>query len=437
MEKAGREGFRENLAYKQFRSILENFFKRLAMDWFRKETEIRGDFLVQRDEIRRKAALIAKREKQSNSRRKQLKEKIDEFFELVERGIPEQRSHEILHEMENRLANISGLVPEEAGREILRLETELREAVQDLREMFNLSIPRNLALSKPLQRDVERAIAVASRLDREVFGPLESKIDEDISKIVADAHGLVSRRLRIKEIIVSRGARETRKAKNLVQDARDKTENLGKEVFRKTRESLNVVDQAFKEALMSLEQSNSIDSDDKKGQEFGQLLQEKLTAVVDNEMMTLERIRNEIQEVLGALLEGGSLGEVTAEFEQRSEILAEQLDSYSDLAQLGTAVGIIQHEFNQTVVSLRNGLDQLRSWAQNNPETRDAYNSIRTSFEHLDTYLGMFTPLRKRLYRRTITITGKMIRIYLLQIFGERFKRHRIEYEYLGTIRNT
>ena len=36
-EKAGREGFRENRAYRQFKSILKHFFLQVAADFFRKE----------------------------------------------------------------------------------------------------------------------------------------------------------------------------------------------------------------------------------------------------------------------------------------------------------------------------------------------------------------------------------------------------------------
>ena len=37
VEKAGREGFRENRAYRQFRSILENFLVQVAAEFFRVE----------------------------------------------------------------------------------------------------------------------------------------------------------------------------------------------------------------------------------------------------------------------------------------------------------------------------------------------------------------------------------------------------------------
>jgi len=58
-EKAGREGFRENAAYKEFRGILKHFFRQMAADFFRESglyseayIEIRGE-LKRQDEIRR------------------------------------------------------------------------------------------------------------------------------------------------------------------------------------------------------------------------------------------------------------------------------------------------------------------------------------------------------------------------------------------------
>ena len=46
-EKAGREGFRENKAYRQFKSILNNFLIQIAADFFRDEG-IRSDRFEQR-----------------------------------------------------------------------------------------------------------------------------------------------------------------------------------------------------------------------------------------------------------------------------------------------------------------------------------------------------------------------------------------------------
>ena len=48
-EKAGREGFRENNAYRQFRAILINFFVQIAADFFmRVEAQAPSDFWAAR-----------------------------------------------------------------------------------------------------------------------------------------------------------------------------------------------------------------------------------------------------------------------------------------------------------------------------------------------------------------------------------------------------
>ncbi len=429
VEKAGREGFRGNIAYRQFRAILENFFKRLAVDWFREKTATYGNFRGLKEEVTRRAEVIEKREKQSTVRRKRLKDRVDNFFEEVEQGLPARETLAIRQSLDERLNHIVALSPEDSAREFLRLEAQLSEALHTLRERFRIPRPRNLALTRSLQKDVERSASVTLRLEAELFTPLEREIDERISGAVTDARALVSRRRRIKLVIQTREARETRKAKIIVRDTRLEAESLSKEVLRLTRESLSTVDQAFKLAVMDLEREQLADLDEEEVRRFGLELEERLNTAVIDEIELLERIRDQIQAVLEAVSQGVSLEETTAAYEERSKILEEQLDHYTELAQLGTAIGIIQHEFNATVDSLHQGLKDLRSWAVLNPETEKTYNALRSSFEHLDAYLAMFRPLRRRLYRKAVPITGKMIRTYLLEIFGDRFKRHRVDWK--------
>ena len=50
----------------------------------------------------------------------------------------------------------------------------------------------------------------------------------------------------------------------------------------------------------------------------------------------------------------------------------------------------------------------------------DLYDSIRASFDHLDGYLTLFTPLQRRLYRRSVEIRGSEIRDFLEELFRAR-----------------
>ena len=67
-EKAGREGFRENKAYRQLRSILMNFFLQTAGDFFRTEGEYADAHFEMKEELNRKEkARRQKLDKQSKS----------------------------------------------------------------------------------------------------------------------------------------------------------------------------------------------------------------------------------------------------------------------------------------------------------------------------------------------------------------------------------
>ena len=110
--------------------------------------------------------------------------------------------------------------------------------------------------------------------------------------------------------------------------------------------------------------------------------------------------------------------------EQRNVTLEEEAAADLQLAQLGMAVEIINHEFNATVRSLRNNLRRLKAWADVNTELETLYQNIRASFDHLDGYLTLFTPLHRRLYRKAVSISGSEIFDFLQDLFGERLTRH-------------
>ena len=114
--------------------------------------------------------------------------------------------------------------------------------------------------------------------------------------------------------------------------------------------------------------------------------------------------------------------------EQRNLLLEEEAEADLQLAQLGMAVEIINHEFNATVRSLRNNLRRLKAWADVNKDLEGLYHSIRASFDHLDGYLTLFTPLQRRLYRQAVDIRGADIHEFLSDLFQERFARHGIKF---------
>ena len=119
--------------------------------------------------------------------------------------------------------------------------------------------------------------------------------------------------------------------------------------------------------------------------------------------------------------------DVAGAVEEELLALQERADADLELTQLGMAVEIIDHEFQATIRSVRNNLRRFRAWADVNEQLADVYHGIRVSFDHLDSYLTLFTPLHRRLYRAEIEIKGSDLSKFLLDLFGDRLERHGIE----------
>ena len=69
-EKAGREGFQENKAYRQFRSILQNFFLQVAADFFRTDGIHSETFDLRKAELSSEDELRKRRERQVSTKKK-------------------------------------------------------------------------------------------------------------------------------------------------------------------------------------------------------------------------------------------------------------------------------------------------------------------------------------------------------------------------------
>jgi signal transduction histidine kinase len=84
------------------------------------------------------------------------------------------------------------------------------------------------------------------------------------------------------------------------------------------------------------------------------------------------------------------------------------------------AVNIVTHEFENSIRSVRDNLRRLRAWAKENAALRPVYGDLRASFDHLDGYLRLFTPLHRRLYREPVEIRGSDVVRYLRDVFEKR-----------------
>jgi signal transduction histidine kinase len=140
----------------------------------------------------------------------------------------------------------------------------------------------------------------------------------------------------------------------------------------------------------------------------------------------MESLGEQLKSVMGGVNEQGNLIEVASALETENDELKERVDQYADLAQVGMALGLVQHEFAGQVRNINRGLDALRPWAIRNRGVEEMYSKLRFSFEHLESYLQLFVPLNRRLQRRRVPVSGMEIDEFVRTVFGPRFERHQV-----------
>ena len=109
VEKAGREGFRDNRAYRQFRAILENFFIQLAADYFREGATWSSQFIDTRSELNRLARAREQRERQTRARRAQLVDTLADRGRRLTEDEPSHKIRKVLSDLDNDLIAACGI----------------------------------------------------------------------------------------------------------------------------------------------------------------------------------------------------------------------------------------------------------------------------------------------------------------------------------------
>ena len=426
VEKAGREGFRENQAYRQFQTMLENFLKSLAMDWFRENTAKYGDYRERLGELQREADALEKRKKSVQGKREVLKKQLDQFFSAIDSGEPEEDTRKLKDQFQTQASNYSDtLFANDNALELLRLEADTDRKLSTIRNKYKINEPKNVSIGKSLLEEVVKSKEIYKQLEDELFKPLEAEYKQILTEIINKNKIAVSHGVRLRQTFQARAQGERQQAKLLVSDTERDTKALQNEINERTKSSISTLSNAFDEVFLELARQDFSSIESKAIEQIRHKLDAEVSAVSEPELDKLERLRNQVQSTLESIKEDFSLDEITARSEERAEDAEERLESYIELAHLGTAIGIIQHEFSSAVTGMRRSIQELSRAVSDT--MHDDIETLRNSFEHLDAYLAMFTPLNRKLYRKQVDLSGKQIRTYISKLFESRLERHRIE----------
>lgn len=433
IEKAGREGLIENIAYREFKSILINFFEQLASDFFRNNSvndrfwEIKERF---NKESTKQKNILDKRKKMIGFKKTAFQEELDCFFENYNNNIFTDILSEITQEIKSQLlTGHNDWTTSQKYSFIYEVRKKYQGKLSDFNKKIKISKP-NIGLNKSIIKQWESYVFIKEKLQDDIINPSKYNLENLISRYMNDNSLSFSKREEITEIV-----HEEKKTFN-------KTINS----FKKTmKDNVTLLDESIKETLRSktssLSNSMNMVISEINSSSLDIISEDEASRLVNTWEKRLEDVSNETEEYLGKIresveniiedLQGDDTSSIDTliALETENEQVRDSLNKYFDFAQLGMSIGIIQHEFSSTVRTVRQSIKSLKPWADKNPNLNNIFFNINHSFSHLDGYLKMFTPLNRRLYRSKVDLSGKEIHRYLSDIFEERMKRHNISFE--------
>ncbi len=425
-EKAGREGFIENRAYKQFRSILENFFIQIAAAYFLDKGDMSDLFIEQRERHQDQYKLLKKREDLKTTKKKKLKKNLEEFFSKFDDGhwqhgseLLEKDIEHLFNEYEESKADFDDFVYE--------VQQYLKVRIDKLKRQLVINIPPGIGFGKEITDNIDR------------YQIYKGNIEENLSRIERETE---SRLVEFEDRFGNRTGLRRRFSDSLDAQQEFHRKQLN-EIYKKANDSIESLTKWVNSELKSSRVS-SRSSIDKVKEEFAstsfsgksseELYQLKHSLESKIEKYS-EKIISKVEVVmsqLNAAHEGTeenviSSTKLTAALESEYEHLKEQHENNMEMVQLGMALGVVHHEFNSNIISIRRGLREMQPWAAKNEHLRPTYDKIRIGFDHLDGYLKTFTPLTRRLNRKRISITGKSLSEFVLDVFHERQVKEGVE----------
>lgn len=429
-EKAGREGFQQDKAYRQLKDILENLFLQLAADFFRESGDFADYYSDQRAELERLELARRKREKQVSTKRRNIAARLDGFFDRVNAGLPETELSNLRVTIDQRMASASKMKdPDLASSALLDAEREANRRIAEIRESYRVAKPRGVGLSKALQREWNAYSSEVQRLDQEVFSPFSHEVSQTLGAVAKEAKLYVDQRKRLGALIKQQAesgkklvTREAGAVRSSAEETRSSALTFARDAIREMQETISGVEVDFAQRdLMGL---SEIEIETLRDGFEG-----RIEAVGRKNRETLSKVRDMLTAISNNIAHGADIAEsdMVEAMDQELQELREQSDADADMVQLGLAVAIINHEFESAIKGVRRSLRELRPWANSNDELAGLYQDIRNNFDHLDGHLNLFTPLQRRLYRKAIPIKGSDIFHYLRTLFEVRLNRHGVK----------
>jgi len=436
IEKAGREGFIENKAYRQLQSILKNFFTQLASDFFNeKGSTSQSEFYnTRKEELNSMYKALERREKLAKNKKEAFVKALDSFFVKLSNNTFKQDIELILVDFRDTLIQISHIVDsDDAAQKLINAESSVRKKLSEYKTAISISSPKGFSMTKSIRTDFETYLDEFKILNDTIFPEAYAEIDQLVDEFKTKLNLEISKKKRLENAVtlISEEALSLNKKKK--NETNEIAISVTKRIKDLTSELMIELDNQIKEVKTQFTALSTQHAEDFDLVKERSRMEQEIDEVSKRNTDIMERI---IRQFESFYIERDETGQIITP-DQISDAMSEELDdlrtrlqSDIELSQLGLAVGILHHEFSSTVGAIRRGLKDLKAWSDVDEKLESTYKNLKINFEHLDGYLNLFTPLNRRLNRRRENIPLMDIKVFLIDLFKSRMERHGIQFKH-------
>jgi signal transduction histidine kinase len=408
-DKAGREGFIQNKAYRDFRDDLIAFFIDIAMRYLKtssKEEDNTSSRAVQIKEIQAKFDRQKEAEKKKNNKTKKA------FLDSLE------NNQQQIVGLKEEIAGIQSALKDEADKLEInynnynRLLTLFEEKRSQYRSM-KLTAPRGTKFTKKQETAYKTFQDLYIDTDQDIAACLviveENRKKVNTQNLRSEYRQLFDKHIkRLDQVFASYGNQVKDAAEQLREDLKEEKDKYLSDFIARTN--------AFR-----LEEDD--DNED---------LRTKIR-LLDN--LAEEQNKN-IQETIGGFVNSVKNLNIEVDddylrgwYKEQSEKLEARLEDYEELAQLGISIEIIDHQFNVMYSQMKDAVDEIERYSGKFGELKPSLAQLKSAFQHLEGNYKLLTPLYRTSRRTRSIIKGAEIEDYIRQFFRNEFATNDIHFE--------
>ena len=410
-EKAGREGLARGRAFSDFRRLLMNLLEELAARYFRSEGPEVHAYEQGRERLVREDQLRKDRDNRAAAGRRRLRGQLvvaERHLNDTDIGL---EASSVVDALRDNLTAADRLQP--ATRQIADAKLSLQRLIEPL--LFDE--PEGFAPTESMRRDMaqmERAVADAEQSHIE---PALVAVDELAAEVEARLEAAELDERERTEFVRER----VDSARRRVRDGENEGAQALTDMSASVKSALQGLRADFEERMKAVAEPSATGGRGwiEEQAEF----EREIDSLAADSSRAFIRVANLVR-ANSAVFDANSPTptELAAAADAEIVELREQADAQLEFVQLGMALAVVDHEFSQTVSSIRSDVRRVGSWAKKNPRLVGLYEDLRRDFDHLDSYLTLLTPMQRRIRRAKTTIKGSDISRFLDELFYERMR---------------